>query len=365
MAYSTITNLDVQTAQRHSHELLDRLLTTDSDTYATGPTGQGNGERVLVLGGTGYIGRALVPELARRGYAPAILARSAEAKNEPEFTDAEVVVGDPTRPADVTAAVKAAPTAVVISLLSGRRPNDAEECRLVDHEAVVNGIKAAVEHEVRQFIHISDFGAYRPELIPQVYKLQVEGELIGQHHGRLPWTIIRPTAYYPYLSMTFGDVKNGLKYRIFDHGEYNVVNPIAREDLAEFITNQVLNDDALGRVLPVGGPWVDDNVVTLRKAGEMMFEINGRTPDWEVVPMAQWDKKIARLTRLGRFSAQLKPVAYYLEAAKYWSVVDHVAPAYGSRTLRGFMEKLVDREWPTGSFRERMKSGTNVMPTDV
>ncbi len=365
MAFSTITNLDVAAAQQHSHELLNRLLTTTSDTYVTGPHGAGNGERVLVLGGTGYIGRALVPELARRGYRPAVLARSAEAANEPEFAAAEVLVGDPTRSADVVAAVASAPTAVVISLLSGRRPNDAEECRLVDHTAVVNGIRAAVAGEVKQFIQISDFGAYRPELIPQVYKLQVEGELMGQHHGRLPWTIIRPTAYYPYLSMTFGDVKNGEKYRIFDHGEYNVVNPIAREDLAEFITNQVLNTDALGRILPVGGPWAPDNVVTLKKAGEMMFEITGRPVDFDVVPMATWDKKIARLTRLGKVSKKLKPVAFYLEAAKYWSVVDHVAPAYGSSTLRGFIEKLKDREFPTGSFRERMKNGTTVMPTDI
>ncbi|MGN0063424.1 MAG: hypothetical protein ACI379_04225 [Nocardioides sp.] len=96
-----------------------------------------------------------------------------------------------------------------------------------------------------------------------------------------------------------------------------------------------------------------------------MFELNGRTPDWEVVELAAWDKKISRLRTAGKFSKQVRPVAYYLEAAKYWSVVHHVAPAYGTRTLRGFMEKLVDREWPTGSFRERMKNGTNVMPTDV
>jgi divinyl chlorophyllide a 8-vinyl-reductase len=365
MAFSTITSLDVAAAQRHSHELLDRLLGAESATYVTGPTGAGNGERVLVLGGTGYIGRALVPELARRGYQPAVLARNSETKNEPEYADAEVIVGDPLRPADVVAAVSAAPTAVVISLLSGRRPNEAEECRQVDHEAVGNGIRAAVGAQVRQFIQISDFGAYRPELIPQVYKLQVEGELMGQHHGALPWTIIRPTAYFPYLSATFGDVKNGGTYRIFDHGEYSVVNPIAREDLAEFIVNQVLAPEALGRVLPVGGPWVADNTVTLKGAGQMMFDVTGRDPQWEVVTMAAWDRKIARLTRLGKLSKQLKPVAYYLEAAKYWSVVDHVAPAYGNRTLRGFMDRLKDREFPTGTFRERMKNGTNVMPTDI
>ena len=365
MAFSTITDLDAAAAQQHSRELLQRILTTESTTYVTGPTGQGNGERVLVLGGTGYIGRALVPELARRGYRPAVLSRSAEFKNEPAYADAEVIIGDATRAADVAAAVAAAPTAVVISLLSGRKPNDVEDCRQVDHEAVVHGIKAAVAHDVQQFIHVSDYGVYRPELIPQVYKIQVEGELMGQHHGHVPWTIIRPTAYYPYLSVAFGDVKNGLKYRIYDHGEWNVVNPIAREDLAEFIVNQVLNDDSIGRILPVGGPWTADNAVTLKGAGEIMFELNNRTPDWDVVSMAGWDKKIARMARLSKLSKQLKPVVFYMEAAKYWSVVDHVAPAYGTRTLRGFMEKLVDRDFPTGSYRDRMRSGTNVMPTDI
>lgn len=365
MAFGTITNLDVAAHQRKSAELKQRLHTSESTTYTTGSTGTGNGETVLVLGGTGYIGRAVVPELVKRNYQPVVLARSESAKSEKEFEGATVVVGDPTRIADVQRAVTETTPQVVISLLSGRRPNDAEECREVDHQAIVNGIKAAVAGDVQQFIHISDFGAYRPELIPQVYKLQVEGELMGRHHGDLDWTIIRPTAYYPYMSMTFGDVKNGEKYRIFDHGEYNVVNPIAREDLAEFIVNQVLDTDAYGRILPVGGPWTPDNTVTLKDAGQMMFDVLGRPADFDVVTMASWDKKIANLTRAGKLYKKLAPVAYYLEAAKYWSVVDHVAPAYGTRTLRQFMEKLKDREFPTGSFRERMKSGTQLMPTDV
>ena len=365
MAFSTITDLDVAAHQRKSVELKQRLLATESTTYVTGPTGNGNGEVVMVLGGTGYIGRAVVPELVRRGYKPVVLARSESVKDDAEFAGADVVVGDPTRAGDVEKHVAATQPQVVISLLSGRRPNDAEECRAVDHQAIGNGIRSAVANDVKQFIHVSDFGAYRPELIPQVYKLQVEGELMGRHHGDLDWTIIRPTAYYPYLSMTFGDVKNGAAYRIFDHGEYSVVNPIAREDLAEFIVNQVLDPNAIGRVLPVGGPWTADNTVTLKDAGQMMFDVLGKEPEWEVVPMPAWDKKIARLTSAGRLYKKLAPVAYYLEAAKYWSVVDHVAPAYGTRTLRGFMEKLKDREFPTGSFRERMKNGTQLMPTDI
>ena len=39
MAFSTITMLDVDSAQAHSHDLRKRLLATDSSTYAPGPTG--------------------------------------------------------------------------------------------------------------------------------------------------------------------------------------------------------------------------------------------------------------------------------------------------------------------------------------
>lgn len=85
MAFSSITNLDVSAAQSRSRELKDRLLSSDSPTYVTGPRGQGSGERVLLLGGTGYIGRALAPELAARGYRPVILARDAAVASAPEF----------------------------------------------------------------------------------------------------------------------------------------------------------------------------------------------------------------------------------------------------------------------------------------
>ena len=155
MAFSTIQNLDVAAHQRKSTELKKRLHTSESTTYVTGPTGNGNGEVVFVLGGTGYIGRALIPELVKRNYSPVVIARSAEAKNDKEFEGATVVVGDPTRAADVQKAIGDAKPKAVISLLSGRRPNDAEECRQVDHEALGNAIRASVGNKVDQFIQIA------------------------------------------------------------------------------------------------------------------------------------------------------------------------------------------------------------------
>jgi divinyl chlorophyllide a 8-vinyl-reductase len=97
----------------------------------------------------------------------------------------------------------------------------------------------------------------------------------------------------------------------------------------------------------------------------MMFEVLGQAPRFEVETMASWDKKIQRMRRAGVLYPKMKNVAFYLEAAKYWSVVSHVAPPYGTVTLRDFFLKLKDREYAAGSFRDRMKSGTEMIPTDV
>jgi divinyl chlorophyllide a 8-vinyl-reductase len=367
MPISTIATIDAGDALAHTQQLRARLLgeSPTRHTYAVGARGEGHGENVLVLGGTGYIGRALVPELARRGYHPVVLTRDPASATLPEFGGADVLVGDPVEPADVERVFERLPIQAVISLLSSRRPNDPEECRRVDYTAVTNGIRSAAAHGARQFIHVSDYGCYRPELLPQIYKLQVEGELIGGHHGGIDWTIVRPTAYFPYLSVNFGDVKHGRPYRIFDHGEYALSNPIAREDLSEFLVNALFDPEQYSRVLPVGGPWVADNVVSIRSAGEMMFEVLGREPQWEVEALTAWDAKTRRLRRMGKVYPAMRNVAFYLDAAKYWSVVDHIAPPYGTATLRDFFLKLRDREFPTGSFRERMKAGTAAMPTDV
>ncbi len=365
MSAQILGHIDPVEAQRRVEELRAQIFGESPvrETYATGRNGIGGGEHVLVLGATGYIGRALVPELLQRGFRPVVLTRSQDsAEGLPE---SPTVLGDASIQADVDRAFASYPISSVVSLLSSRRPNDPKECLKVDYVAVTNGIRAAAANGVRQFVHISDYGVYRPELLPQVQKLRVEGELLGGHYGRVPFTIVRPTAYFPYLSINFGQVKNGEDYRIFDHGDYALANPIAREDLAEFIVNALVDPDALGRILPVGGPWTPDNVVSIKSAGDLMFEVLGQEPRFKVETLDHWNKTIMRMKRAGVVYPKMRNVAFYLEAAKYWSVVTHVAPPYGERTLKDFFEILKDREYEAGSFRDRMKAGTSLIPTDV
>ncbi len=195
MAYSTIQNMYRQCneAQRRTRALMQRALAETSSTYTSGRRGSGDGQQVLVLGGTGYIGKALVPELVQRGYRPLVLSRSGE--TDEAFGEARVVKGDPCEVRDLERVFNDHQIRAVVTLLSSRRPNDEEECRRVDYQANRNALRAAAKHSAEQFIHISDYGCYRPEMIPQIYKLQLEGELLGRHHGQLDFTIVRPTAH--------------------------------------------------------------------------------------------------------------------------------------------------------------------------
>jgi divinyl chlorophyllide a 8-vinyl-reductase len=365
MAYSTIQDLHKRKDQEQAivRSLIKKALATEDITYTTGKVGRGSGQHVLVLGGTGYIGRALVAELAERGYKPVMLARHAQAKEA--YPHAEVVIGEVSQKSDVEKAFDAFPVEAVITLLSSRRPNDEEECRRVDYQSNINAIQVGAAKGLKHFIHISDSGCYRPELLPQVYKLQVEGELIGHFHGPVNYSIVRPTSYYPHLAINFSEVQNDRPCRIFDHGEWAVSNPISRENLSEFIVNLLFNEQHYGRVFPVGGPWVEDNICTLKRANELIFQVLGKPEKFMIISMKSRERRIRIIKAVSMVLPMFKRMAFYLEAAKYWSVVSHFAPPYGKDTFKEYLIKLKASGYSAGSMRDRMKSGTSMIPTHV
>ena len=351
-------------ARQQTLALREQLLASGdrASPYRSGPTGQGEGQTVLVIGGTGYIGKAVLNELLRRNYRPVVLSRAASIPADAEESGVDYVAGDIACADDLEQVFARYPVSAVIALASSRRPNDAAECHRIDYQANRLAILAAVQHRVGHYIFISDFGVYRPELLPQQYKLQIEGELMGQHLGALDYTIIRPTGYFPYLAINYSDIRHSEPYRMLDHGEYNLVNPIAREDLAEFIVNQLFDGRAFGRILPVGGPWNEANVCTLRSAGELMANTLGVALKPQVVPLASWDRRIRLYGMLGAVFPPLRRISRYLQAARYWFTVSHVAPPYGQRTFTGFVRQLKAIDYDAGTFRERMKRGTSLTP---
>ncbi len=140
--------------------------------------------RVVVTGGTGELGRAVVARLLAEGQAVRVLSRRANPGVPPGVG---VVRGDLTSGTGVTAAV-AGIDIVVHCASNGRRSGDVEGTRRL--------IAAAAEAGVRHLAYISIVGVDRNPFPYYRAKLEAEGMVEA---GDMPWTILRATQFHGLL----------------------------------------------------------------------------------------------------------------------------------------------------------------------
>jgi hypothetical protein len=127
----------------------------------------------------------------------------------------------------------------------------------------------------------------------------------------------------------------------------------------------LVDERRFGKVLPVGGPWVRDNMCALKYTGEIMFDVLNMGPSSKVTSMAAWDRRVRNIKRISKVYPMMRRISFYLEAARYWATTPHFAPAYGTRTLRGYFQKLAALDRPPSSFMKRMFGRSISIPVDV
>jgi divinyl chlorophyllide a 8-vinyl-reductase len=236
---------------------------------------------------------------------------------------------------------------IVISCIASRSgaPMDAEA---VDYRANCALLDAAQAAEVRQFILLSAICVQKPRLAFQYAKLRFEAALAVSGIG---YTIVRPTAFFKSLSGQVKRVKAGKPFLIFGDGNLTRCKPISDDDLARFIAGCIGNPEALGKVLPIGGPGP---ALSLRDAGELLFAAAGKEPRFRSVSPAMLTLA-GKLLGLGSpFSAWLAEKAEYARIAHYYAtesmlVLDpesgeysaDLTPEFGSETLRDHYARLV------------------------
>ncbi len=115
--------------------------------------------RVLVTGGTGYLGRAVVGALATRGHAPVVFARSASESGLP----GTLIDGD-VRDADALTAAAAGCDALLhmaaLVSLWKPRPQDFDD---VNVGGLINALAAAERSGISRFLYTSSFLARPPK----------------------------------------------------------------------------------------------------------------------------------------------------------------------------------------------------------
>jgi len=282
---------------------------------------------VLIVGATGYIGSAVVTESVRQGYDVIAVTRSL--KNDCQFDGAEVVLADVTDPVAIAEAFNRK-IDVVISCLACRSglARDFDE---IDYKTTLNILNAAKENGTGKFILLSAICVRKPDLPLQLAKLKMEDALI---RSGIDYTIVRPTAYFWVFDAQTRMIENGKPGYLIGTGDQACHNPIAKEDLAEFMVGCIGSSEHQNRIFIIGGPEVPDNTVTYRDSLMMIFESMGKEP--KLVSIPGWLlTAVIRITgfiglffrKIGVFSEFLKIVYYYLEN-------DMRAPGYGSITLK-------------------------------
>ena len=306
--------------------------------------------RVLVLGGTGTIGRAAVRALVARGHEVVCFVR-------PGARDGSAPSGAAVRLGNVTDAgsldrdgFRGECFDVVLSCLASRNgvPDDAWR---IDHDAHIGVLALARASGVAHMILLSAICVQKPALAFQRAKLAFEDALAA---SGLIYTIVRPTALFKSLSGQVERVKSGKPFLVFGDGTLTACKPISDDDLGAYLADCIDNEDRRNRVLPIGGPG---EAITPRMQGERLFAMLDRPPRFTHVPVALLDGVIAVLATLGRIVPALAAKAELARIGRYYAtesmlVLDPATgqyeasstPSTGSETLFDYQARLIRGE---------------------
>jgi divinyl chlorophyllide a 8-vinyl-reductase len=304
--------------------------------------------RVLLLGATGTIGRAVVASALRHGFDTACVVRPG-ASADTGWPDV--------RHADVTAPQSLAQDGfrgehfdVIISCLASRN-GQAADAWAIDYRAQLNALNVAKAHGATHFILLSAICVQRPMLPFQHAKLAFEKALV---ESRLTYSIIRPTAFFKSLSGQVDRVRRGKPFLLFGDGQLTACKPISDDDLADFLCGCIGNVARQNQILPIGGPG---EAMTPLQQGQMLFDLLGKPAYFRHVPVG-FLRSIRGILRFAGFlipaaarKAELARIGLYYatESMLVWDEATGrynaaATPSTGTETLREHYQSLLAGE---------------------
>ena len=146
---------------------------------------------LLIIGGTGTLGRQIVLQALTKGYQVRCLVRNFRKANFLKEWGAELVYGDLTKPETIPPCLKGI-TAIIDASTS--RPDDFDSLKTVDWEGKLYLIEAAKAANIERFIFFSAQNVEQFTNIPLMkLKYRIEQKL---KKSQIPYTIFRLTGFY-------------------------------------------------------------------------------------------------------------------------------------------------------------------------
>ncbi|WP_135536229.1 complex I NDUFA9 subunit family protein [Halostella pelagica] len=237
--------------------------------------------KILVTGGTGFIGEKLCRELDDRGHDVTALARSPDEADLPETV--ELAMGDVTAYDSIEGAFTDQDAVVNLVALSPLfKPKGGATHESVHLGGTENVVRAAEDHGVGRLVQMSALGA-DPDGPTAYIRAKGKAETVVKDSD-LDWTIIRPSVVFgeggefvsftkkltpPYLAPLPGGGKSRFQ-------------PIWVGDMVPILADAVEDESHVSETYEIGGP----EVLTLADVAKRARRAAGQSVTVVPVPMA-------------------------------------------------------------------------------
>ena len=157
---------------------------------------------ILVTGGTGYVGRNLIPLLTARGHRVRVLARAKSVERVSH--GATTVIGDALDEDSVATAIKPEDTLIHLVGTPHPAPSKADQFEKVDLVSIRASVNAARRIGVAHLVYVSV--AQPAPTMREYLWVRTLGETMIREAGLTativrPWTVLRPGRRWPKLVM--------------------------------------------------------------------------------------------------------------------------------------------------------------------
>ncbi len=276
--------------------------------------------KVLVAGGTGYLGSHIVNELLSRNLNTVMIVRDKKRVNR-NSRFLKIIEARVTEPESLEGVFEGIDT--VFSTVGITRQKDGLKYMDVDYQANANLIDAAKKANVKKFVYVSVLNG---EQLRNIKICEAKERLVDYLKASgLEYCIIRPNGF-------FSDMKDFLsmagKGRIFLFGDGKLkLNPIDGADLAEAIVNAAEEDI---KEMDIGGP----DMLSQNEIAELAFEACSKPV--KITHLPDWIRKTALfLLKTFTSSKVYGPMEFFMTTM----VMSMEAPLYGKRHLSDFFKE--------------------------
>ena len=297
---------------------------------------------ILVVGGTGVLGRRLVPLLTGSGRQVRVVARGQPSDSIGRADGVESAIADVRDPVSLDRVMAGVDT--VVSAVQGFGGPNAAGAGPVDRDGNVNLIDSAIRAGVSRVVLLSVTQA-APDHPMELFRMKYAAEQHLRASG-MDWTIIRPTAYMEtWLEIVGRPLVETGRAMIFGRGE-NAINFVSADDVAGIVHLAAVDPANRGMTIEAPGP---DNVTFLQLI-RTVADASGRDARVRHIP-----RPVMRVAASGL--RRLKPVlAGQIQAALVMDTIDMTAdvtdrakrfPSVPLTRLRTVAERQV-AEWKAG-----------------